>query len=87
MKTIFHLTRIRLFLLLLPAALMFACTPTTPETANQADVELITLERQACFGFCPIYTLGVHGDGRVDYSGHLAHPQRRHDEAHRALLR
>jgi hypothetical protein len=29
----------------------------------------ITLERTACYGFCPVYTVTIHGDGRVEYSG------------------
>ncbi len=29
----------------------------------------IELQRTACFGACPIYTVTVHGDGSVDYKG------------------
>ena len=30
---------------------------------------IITLERTACLGECPIYTLTIHGDGTVVYEG------------------
>jgi len=40
------------------------------ETANR-DLETvkITLERTECYGFCPIYTLTIQGDGTVVYDG------------------
>ena len=30
---------------------------------------MITLERTACFGACPVYSLTIHGDGTVEYDG------------------
>jgi hypothetical protein len=39
----------------------------TPEY-NLGEI-IITLERTACYGFCPIYTLTIHGDGTVIYEG------------------
>ncbi|MBW4695847.1 MAG: hypothetical protein KME27_29370 [Lyngbya sp. HA4199-MV5] len=30
---------------------------------------MLTLERTACFGFCPIYKLTVYGNGKVVYEG------------------
>jgi hypothetical protein len=39
-----------------------------PVPDNIDDV-VITLERTACFGTCPVYTLEVHGDGTVIYHG------------------
>lgn len=30
---------------------------------------VLTLERTACFGFCPIYKLSVYGSGKVVYEG------------------
>ncbi len=38
-------------------------------TDTLAPVETITLERQPCFGFCPVYTVTLHADGRVEYDG------------------
>ena len=40
----------------------------TPTSGEQDEV-VITLERTACFGFCPVYTLTVQGDGTVVYEG------------------
>jgi len=42
--------------------------PQTPTPENLEDV-MITLERTACFGTCPIYKLTIYGDGRVIYEG------------------
>jgi hypothetical protein len=36
---------------------------------TSAGSPLITLERQPCFGFCPVYTLTIHEDGTVIYMG------------------
>lgn len=74
MKTTRHRLNIPLRLLLLPAVLfiMAACDAGAPESGGEtegATVETITLERQPCFGFCPVYTVTLHGDGRVEYDG------------------
>jgi hypothetical protein len=37
--------------------------------AEQELDAVITLERTVCFGFCPVYTLTIHGDGRVEFDG------------------
>ncbi len=36
---------------------------------GNADVIFASLERTACYGYCPIYKLSIHADGRVDYHG------------------
>ena len=49
-------------------------TPTPPAAPaaiapfGSAEV-MATLERTACYGWCPIYKLTVRRDGRVEYSG------------------
>lgn len=55
------------FLVLLTAA----CASAAPEPSPTPDYAglVITLERTACFGACPIYGLTVYGDGRVEYEG------------------
>ena len=40
-------------------------TPTSSLDPNL----LITLERTACFGACPMYTLTIYQDGSVEYAG------------------
>jgi Domain of unknown function (DUF6438) len=32
-------------------------------------VVMVTLERTACYGWCPVYTLTVYRDGAVEYQG------------------
>lgn len=38
-------------------------------TNTAADDVIITLERTACLGFCPVYTVRIDGAGRVTYNG------------------
>jgi hypothetical protein len=45
----------------------------TPDLGALPDADLkaatIHLERTLCYGSCPAYTVTIHGDGRVEYSG------------------
>jgi Domain of unknown function (DUF6438) len=38
------------------------------QTPTSSDL-VVSLERTACFGTCPVYQLTVYGDGRVVYDG------------------
>lgn len=44
-----------------------------PDLSSLSDADLktltIQLERTACYGFCPAYSVAIHGDGRVEYTG------------------
>lgn len=43
---------------------------TQPAIAQQqAPPTIITLQRTACFGFCPMYKVTIYGDGKVVYEG------------------
>jgi hypothetical protein len=62
--------------------LSIACAPHPGSGAGDEraggespDSPVITLERTACFGRCPVYTLAVSADGTVQYEGkaHVAH--------------
>ena len=55
---IFFAFIIALLLVIFPAA----AQDTKPEA-------VITLERTACFGTCPVYTVTIYDDGRVVYNG------------------
>jgi hypothetical protein len=46
-------------------------TGVEPELPHftSAGAPVITLERQPCFGFCPVYWLVIHEDGTVIYMG------------------
>jgi hypothetical protein len=48
---------------------------TTPEKSEAADGPVLTLERTACFGACPVYRLSVSRDGKISYEGkaHVRH--------------
>ena len=57
--------------LLLTIVFMVSCVgnpTTTPGSSDIKDV-LITLERTACKGKCPVYTLSIYGNGTVVYEG------------------
>jgi len=41
---------------------------TLPISAQESEVRL-TLERQPCFGACPVYTITIYADGTVVYNG------------------
>lgn len=36
---------------------------------DEANAPVITLERTACFGSCPVYTVEIYADGTVKYNG------------------
>jgi hypothetical protein len=40
---------------------------------SENDMKTLTvrLERTACYGSCPAYTVTIHGDGRVEYEGKM----------------
>jgi hypothetical protein len=49
-------------------------TPENRDTAS-AQAPVITLERTACFGSCPVYRLSVDAEGAVNFDGraHVRH--------------
>jgi hypothetical protein len=53
------------------SALSQADKPPDLVSLSDEDLKTITiqLERTPCYGTCPAYTLTIHGDGRVEYSG------------------
>ncbi|MBI1257727.1 MAG: hypothetical protein GC204_09675 [Chloroflexi bacterium] len=55
-------------LAVMPAAAESATPEATPEITPEGQVA-ITLERTACFGTCPVYTVTIYTDGRVVYNG------------------
>ncbi|MFC1945184.1 DUF6438 domain-containing protein [Chloroflexota bacterium] len=46
-----------------------ACEMSQSLSSNYLDKVTITLERAACHGLCPVYTLTIQGDGAVVYEG------------------
>lgn len=63
----------RPFLLACAVLTLNACAHAQPAPAmpelTVAPTDSLSLRRTACFGECPVYSLTVHGDGRVDYLG------------------
>ncbi len=58
-----------LALLLLSMLTIFGPSPSA-EAQNKCHSKiLITIERGACFGACPIYSAQIHADGTVIYKG------------------
>lgn len=59
---------------MLHSPLSAAETPTNKQTIVNPSQPIsqpvaLTLERTACFGFCPMYKLTVYGNGKVVYEG------------------
>jgi hypothetical protein len=46
-----------------------ACGYSQAMTNDNLETVKITLERTECYGFCPVYTLTIRGDGTVIYDG------------------
>lgn len=65
--------RITLILTLIIMACGAACHATSPSNSGNSPTgrhePLATLERTACFGFCPIYKVTIFRDGIVEYEG------------------
>ncbi len=52
---------------LVATLMMISCTPVSAP-AQEPGVE-ISLQRTACYGFCPVYRVTIRGDGTVHYVG------------------
>jgi hypothetical protein len=55
--------------------------PVDPGTAPDTTGMVVSLERGVCFGACPVYTVKIHGDGKVVYDGQGFVKTRGHKEA------
>jgi hypothetical protein len=50
--------------------LLSACSCKTTQTAPREKVSsLITFQKTACFGQCPVYTLEIFTDGNITFNG------------------
>lgn len=47
-------------------AFIGACTPTPPHNIGNV---IIRMERSACYGTCPVYSVTVYGNGSVIFEG------------------
>jgi hypothetical protein len=65
---------------LAPAVAIFALVVGLAPTCSRAEDTaagperppvLATLERTACYGSCPVYSLTIYADGKVEYEGKL----------------
>jgi membrane dipeptidase len=52
-----------------PSVAVFAMPPSTMASTPAQGPIAITLERTACFGFCPVYSVRLTEDGTVTYEG------------------
>jgi hypothetical protein len=58
----------RLFFVIAALAAAALADTSAPPAGNSPYV-MATLERTACYGSCPIYTLTIFSDGRVEWNG------------------
>jgi membrane dipeptidase (peptidase family M19)/uncharacterized protein DUF6438/ankyrin repeat protein len=53
-----------------PSTAMMAAASSSPAAQDTAQGPItITLQRTACFGMCPVYSVTIHDDGTVSYEG------------------
>ncbi|HET7696969.1 MAG TPA: membrane dipeptidase [Vicinamibacterales bacterium] len=52
-----------------PSVALFPAAPAAAQSVPVQAPIAITLERTACFGFCPVYTVTLRDDGTVTYNG------------------
>ena len=52
-----------------PSTALFAAPASSSATPAPQGSITITLERTACFGFCPVYRVTLRDDGTVEYTG------------------
>jgi len=43
--------------------------PAAPSPASEADAPVVTLERTACYGLCPVYRVSISPSGLVSWVG------------------
>lgn len=68
-----------MYKLLLISSLMFlfsckagkkpVATPEQPVSSMPAATIMIQQEKTGCRGYCPVYTITIHGDGKATYEG------------------
>jgi hypothetical protein len=54
--------------------LMMSCATSSVPMKDAQEFYSVTLERTACKGNCPVYSMTVHGDGTIEYEGFLNIP-------------
>ena len=57
------------FLFLVSTLVFFGCSSNAEAQKKSVSEVLITIERGACYGTCPIYSAQISGDGTVVYNG------------------
>jgi hypothetical protein len=63
-----NLVNIMKYLVAILLLLVAGCNRTMTAPLNTSDA-VITLERTACFGTCPVYSITIYGNGTVIYHG------------------
>ena len=60
-----------LFLLVVKSGLSHGGQTPDLSSVSEADLKTVAiqLERIGCYGTCPAYSITIHGDGRVEYTG------------------
>ena len=74
MKTIFYFRSLTFIFVLMMGLSVNACAPlaspsSAAPTQNTFSDLMITMERTACHGTCPVYKLTIQGNGDVAYDG------------------
>ncbi|MFM6954986.1 MAG: DUF6438 domain-containing protein [Ignavibacteria bacterium] len=62
------------FLALMLTLLIMSCSSVSVPMKDAPEAYSIILERTACRGNCPVYSMTVFGDGTIEYEGYLNVP-------------
>jgi len=55
--------------ILLPLILLFACKSADVQQTTAQPQRLVSLQTHGCFGYCPMFTVTLWDNGRLDYLG------------------
>jgi len=63
-----------ILVMLFGMSILMGCTTTSVPMRDSVSSYTVTLERTACRGNCPVYSITIHGDGTVEYEGFMNTP-------------
>ena len=68
-KCVRHVLLLVSFVAMLAVSLAAGCHSFFP--SNDLSSVSVTLKRTACYGWCPVYSVAIHGNGLVEYLGEV----------------
>lgn len=60
---------VKVLILLMPGLLFVQCRKQPSSSAGRFKDSRITMEKGACYGTCPVYSITISGTGKAEYEG------------------